>query len=118
MVTDPRSLLANERTMLAWLRTGASLITLGFGVAKFGQWLRQTGHQRGISVAEMFGGTFVLLGALALLPALARYRKTRKALLAGTTVPVGGAGISVIVGFVTFIGFVLGLSVFLFHGTV
>jgi putative membrane protein len=115
MVTDPRPLLANERTVLAWLRTGASLITLGFAVAKLGQWLRQTGHQRGISVSEMFGGAFALIGAVSVLLALARYHKIRKALLAGTAAPIGGAGISIIIGVVGVIGLVLGVYVFFFR---
>jgi len=29
-VEDPRTLQANERTLLAWLRTGLALITFGF----------------------------------------------------------------------------------------
>jgi branched-chain amino acid transport system ATP-binding protein len=33
---DPRTLQANERTLLAWLRTGVSLITFGFAIAQLG----------------------------------------------------------------------------------
>lgn len=33
--------LAVERTFLAWVRTGISIISLGFVVAKFGIWLRE-----------------------------------------------------------------------------
>ena len=32
---------ANERTMLAWLRTGISMMGFGFGIAKFGLYLRE-----------------------------------------------------------------------------
>ena len=57
VVTDPRTLQANERTLLAWLRTGASLITLGFAIAKLGEWLRQSGGRKNpTSVAEVIGG--------------------------------------------------------------
>jgi putative membrane protein len=33
--------LANERTFLAWVRTGISIISLGFVIAKFSVWLRE-----------------------------------------------------------------------------
>ncbi len=113
MVTDPRTLQANERTLLAWLRTGASLITLGFGIAKLGQWLRESGHVKGTSVAEMFGGCFVFLGAVSEFLALTRYHKIRRALLSGSDVPLGGGGISAIVVTVAVIGLVLGVYVFI-----
>jgi putative membrane protein len=32
---------ANERTMLAWLRTGIALMAFGFAIARFGLFLRQ-----------------------------------------------------------------------------
>lgn len=115
MVTDPRTLQANERTLLAWLRTGVSLITLGFAVAKLGQWLREAGRAHGIGMAEIFGGTFVFLGAATELLGLARYQKIRKALLAGAEVPTAGAGVSAIVVIVAVIGFLLGLYVFRFY---
>lgn len=38
--TDPRLLQANERTMLAWIRTGLALMTFGFVIARIGVWVR------------------------------------------------------------------------------
>jgi putative membrane protein len=41
-----RTLLAHERTLLAWIRTATSLITFGFTLYKFFQYLREQGHLR------------------------------------------------------------------------
>jgi putative membrane protein len=38
---DPRVYLAAERTFLAWIRTGLSLMGFGFVVARFGLFLRE-----------------------------------------------------------------------------
>jgi putative membrane protein len=113
MVKDPRTLQANERTLLAWLRTGASLITLGFAIAKLGQWLRESGRQQGTSVSEVIGGAFVFLGAISEFIALARYHKIRKALLADADVSMSSAAVSAIVVTVAVIGLVLAFYVFL-----
>ena len=37
---DPRVYFAAERTLLAWVRTGVTLVGLGFVVARFGLFLR------------------------------------------------------------------------------
>lgn len=37
---DPRTILANERTFLSWLRTGVSLMAFGFVVSKFDLFVR------------------------------------------------------------------------------
>ena len=41
MQTDPRVVLAAERTLLAWVRTGLALMGFGFVVARFGPLLRE-----------------------------------------------------------------------------
>jgi putative membrane protein len=40
MARDPRVALAEERTLLAWVRTGVALMGFGFVVARFGVFLR------------------------------------------------------------------------------
>ena len=38
-VSDPRVFFAAERTLLAWVRTGLTIMALGFVVARFGLFL-------------------------------------------------------------------------------
>jgi putative membrane protein len=65
---DPRTRLAGERTLLAWIRTGLGLMGFGFVVARFGLFLREiaaAGHgpappATGLSL--WIGVAFVLLG--------------------------------------------------------
>jgi putative membrane protein len=39
-MSDPRVFFAAQRTLLAWIRTGITVMALGFVVAKFGLFLR------------------------------------------------------------------------------
>ena len=41
---DPRVFFAAERTLLAWVRTGLTVMGLGFVVARFGLFLRLLRH--------------------------------------------------------------------------
>jgi len=45
-LTRVREHLANERTLLAWVRTAVALMGLGFVVARFGLFLRQLAAER------------------------------------------------------------------------
>ena len=59
LTEDPRVYLAAERTFLAWIRTGLSLMGFGFVVARFGLFLREvefSQHQ----VSSLHSGRFTL----------------------------------------------------------
>jgi putative membrane protein len=72
---DPRVYFAAERTLLAWVRTGITVIGLGFVVARFGLFLRlvapgqadvgRTGFSALLGVAlALGGGVLTALAAL------------------------------------------------------
>ncbi len=57
-IKDPRVYLAAERTFLAWIRTGLSLMGFGFVVARFGLFLRELDLTQHVS--NMHSGKFTL----------------------------------------------------------
>jgi putative membrane protein len=81
---------ANERTMLAWVRTGIALMAFGFAIARFGVFLRQVASlgqvpvhvQHGVGSAWV-GALLVALGMLANLLATIRYAQIRRAIERG-----------------------------------
>jgi putative membrane protein len=81
---------ANERTMLAWVRTGIAIMTFGFAIARFGVFLRQLAQlnpalvhvPRGIG-STWVGAALVALGMLANLVGTVRYATVRRAILRG-----------------------------------
>ena len=79
---DPRVFFAAERTLLAWLRTGLTLMALGFVIARFGLFLQLLSLQGPAgkfqvhnSVSAALGIAFVLAGALASLVATIQHRR-------------------------------------------
>jgi inner membrane protein YidH len=80
--SDPRVFFAAERTLLAWLRTGLTVMGLGFVVARFGLFLRLLALQpqaipgREHSAASaVLGVLFVVAGATAILVATVRHQR-------------------------------------------
>lgn len=79
---DPRVFFAAERTLLAWLRTGLTVMALGFVIARFGLFLQllsmQTPGGRAHGSAALpaaLGIALVLAGALASLVATIQHRR-------------------------------------------
>jgi putative membrane protein len=78
---------ANERTLLAWIRTGIALMAFGFAVARFGAFLAQLARvgsgpvppRHGIG-SVWVGAALVALGMLSNLMATLRYTRIRRAI--------------------------------------
>jgi len=92
-----QALLAAERTLLAWLRTGISLLAFGFVVARFDLVL----HARPSRAGSLLGALLAGLGGLfALLAAVRYWREVRSSagpepapalgLIAGAAVALAG----------------------------
>jgi putative membrane protein len=77
---DPRVYFAAERTFLAWLRTGITIMAFGFVVARFGLFLRLLRAQggelvSGSGVSPYVGAVLVVLGAIATGAGTRRYQE-------------------------------------------
>lgn len=90
-----RDHLANERTFLAWVRTGVAIVVFGFAIGRFAIAVRQLGelqghplHTAGLSV--WMGTSAIVAGALMVVAGLLRYRKTRSHLDKGLSLPTQG----------------------------
>lgn len=78
-----RTRLAYERTLMAWVRTATSLITFGFTIYKFFQYLVE--HGQGVERDRLIGprgfGIFMIgTGLLALLLATISHRRNMQTL--------------------------------------
>jgi putative membrane protein len=78
---DPRFTLANERTFLAWNRTGLALIAGGLGVAELLRNLGDDGSRR------LFGIPLMILGGVLAVCAEERQRRVQRSMEAGKGVP-------------------------------
>lgn len=82
---DLRILQANERTLLAWVRTGLALMAFGFVVARLAFWLRLEPGTGGRSASLMLGSSIIALGAACQILGAGRFAKARRELLEGRT---------------------------------
>lgn len=80
-----RDHLANERTFLAWVRTGVAIVVFGFAIGRFAVAIRQLTFLQGKSVggsgwSVWFGLIAILAGVALTLAGLVRYRLVRRQL--------------------------------------
>jgi putative membrane protein len=94
MADDANLRLAAERTFLAWIRTGLSLMGFGFVVARFGLFLRELTTERdepgtrSTGVSIWVGTTLVLLGVAVNLFSAWRHQQNLRRLARGELLPV------------------------------
>jgi putative membrane protein len=78
--------LANERTFLAWIRTGLSIIAFGFVVERFGLLLREINPKVSIPpiipihYSTLIGITLIFLGIAVMIVALLNFLQARRAI--------------------------------------
>jgi putative membrane protein len=78
-----RTFLAHERTQMAWVRTSLTLISFGFGIAKFYHYLHAQQPERGPLLSSRHIGTLmILIGLLALALASIQHGQSLKTLRA------------------------------------
>jgi putative membrane protein len=85
MEPDYRFSLANERTLLAWIRTALALDVAGLGVVRFAPPLGFPGGR------ELIGGVLVLLGAVTAWSGYRRFLATDRAMRAGEPIAAPAA---------------------------
>ena len=82
-MSDPRVFFAAERTLLAWIRTGLTIMGFGFVVARFGLFLALLAAQHPAPtsridptphISSIVGIALVVLGAVSILVAAAQHR--------------------------------------------
>ena len=105
-----RDHLANERTFLAWVRTGAAIVVFGFAIGRFSLAMRQLtalqGHAvRTAGLSVWMGAGTIVAGVALVVAGLLRYRKTRVQLDAGTFEPAG-----FVLDFITLLTVLFGLA--------
>lgn len=83
---DLRFYQANERTLLAWVRTGLTLMAFGFVVARLSVWLQVEHPERDNNqMGSWLGVAIVALGCACHLIGASRFVLARRSLLAGKT---------------------------------
>jgi putative membrane protein len=85
--------LANERTFLAWIRTGLATITFGFVIEHFGLFLRELGFRKqagllfSVPFSAIIGVSLTVLGVVMIIVALLSFLHIQGAIEAETFHP-------------------------------
>jgi putative membrane protein len=84
--TEVREHLANERTLLSWVRTGVGLISVGIVVERAGSFVSAgTGNVDRLS--GLLGVALTLLGCVALILGTVQFLRNRRRISRGEFVP-------------------------------
>ncbi len=83
---EVREHLANERTLLSWVRTGVGLISLGIVVERAGTFV-SAGTGEADNLSGLLGMALALLGCLALVMGTVQFLRNRRRIVRGEFVP-------------------------------
>ena len=95
--TETREHLANERTLLSWVRTGVGLISLGIVVERAGALANISGSQGG-DVSTFLGMAMAALGCLTLFLGTLQFLRNRRQISRGDFVPTARTYLIVVTG--------------------
>jgi putative membrane protein len=84
--TEVREHLANERTLLSWVRTGVGLISVGIVVERAGAFMSAGDRGSGI-LSGLFGLALALLGCLTLILGTLQFLRNRRRISRGAFIP-------------------------------
>jgi putative membrane protein len=95
--TEVREHLANERTVLSWVRTGVGLISLGIVVERAGSFV-SAGTGDPDELSGILGVALTLLGCLALVLGSVQFLRNRRRISHGEFVPQAAIYLVVVAG--------------------
>jgi putative membrane protein len=117
---DLRDYLAEERTFLAWIRTGLTVMGFGFVVARFGLFLQVMQITRGGSEAHVHGfspwvgTTFIVVGVVVNLLSIRRHLRQVEELNGGQVTVRGASQLAVLLAlFLALIGVAMAIYLIL-----
>lgn len=99
---DPRFTLANERTLLAWIRTALALVVTGIGIVALTEQIGQQPLVAAASIVACLAGTATSIGAYV------RWQRVERSLRLRRPLPALAAGTIIVATVVLLAG--LGLS--------
>jgi putative membrane protein len=103
--SEVRDHLANERTLLSWVRTGVTLISIGLVVERAGALVAGSSVKVGsLSSSALFGIGLASLGCLTLILGSVQFFRNRRSISEGNFVPAAAAYVAVVVGGLAFAG--------------
>jgi putative membrane protein len=103
---DLRILQANERTLLAWIRTGLTLMAFGFVVARLAVWLHIEHPERDTPLASALGIAIITIGIVCQILGAIRFVQARRAIIEGRTIAPSAVGPVVLTTIVAVLGLV------------